>query len=180
MKFYWSLIFLFALTPNFASAEGGCPAGQYPIGGQGAVACAPMPQNNSQPKARPLGEWIKTWGAIAMGSIDSITSYGVTTGKLSKAEAEADALIRCGSHGETNCRIGLSYRNQCAVVAEPHVNGKPFSEGYSAFIGASTVQEASGIALDKCNQANTEFPGAKCAIVYNACSEPIFKKFEGM
>lgn len=180
MKFYWSLVFLLVLTPNFASAEGGCPAGQYPIGGQGAVACAPMPQNNSQPQARPLGEWIKTWGAIAMGSIDSITSYGVTTGKLSKAEAEVDALIRCGSHGETNCRIGLSYRNQCAVVAEPHVNGKPFSEGYSAFIGASTVQKASKTALDKCNQANTEFAGAKCVIVYNACSEPIFKKFEGM
>ncbi|ASK90481.1 DUF4189 domain-containing protein [Xanthomonas campestris pv. trichodesmae] len=141
------------------------------------MACAPLPQGNTQQQASPSGKWIKTWGAIAMGSIDSITSYGVTTGKLSKLEAEADALSRCGSHGETNCRIGLSYRNQCAVVAEPHINSKPFSEGYSSFIGASTVQKASDIALNKCNQANKEFSGSECAIVYSACSEPIFEKF---
>ncbi|WP_232372868.1 DUF4189 domain-containing protein [Xanthomonas hydrangeae] len=176
MKILILLAFYLLFLVGFAHAEGGCPPGQYPIGGQGAMACAPLPQGNNQ-QARPSGKWIKTWGAIAMGSIDAVTSYGVTTGKLSKAEAEVDALSRCGSHGETNCQIGLAYRNQCAVVAEPHVNGKPFSEGYSTFIGASTVQKASDIALNKCNQANGEFPGSKCAIVYSACSEPIFEKF---
>ncbi|UUE99785.1 DUF4189 domain-containing protein [Xanthomonas hortorum pv. pelargonii] len=178
-----NILFLLALYAfsfiGFARAEGGCPPGQYPIGGQGAMACAPLPQGSNQQQARPSGKWIKTWSAIAMGSIDSVTSYGVTTGKLSKAEAEVDALLRCGSHGETNCQIGLSYRNRCAVVAEPHVNDKPFSEGYSTFIGASTVQKASDIALNQCNQANKEFAGSKCAIVYSACSEPIFRKFDG-
>ncbi|WP_238692198.1 DUF4189 domain-containing protein [Xanthomonas arboricola] len=177
MKISILLAFYLFFFVGFAHAEGGCPPGQYPIGGQGAMACTPLPQDNNQQQARPSGKWIKTWGAIAMGSIDSVTSYGVTTGKLSKAEAEADALSRCGSHGETNCQIGLAYKNQCAVVAEPHVNDKPFSEGYSAFIGASTVQKASDIALNKCNQTNREFSGSKCAIVYSACSEPIFEKF---
>ncbi|WP_150116013.1 DUF4189 domain-containing protein, partial [Xanthomonas phaseoli] len=121
--------------------------------------------------------WIKTWGAIAMGSIDSITSYGVNTGKLSKAEAEKDALRRCASHGETNCRIGLSYENQCAVIAEPQINGKPFSTGFSRFIGAATIAEASEYALDKCEQDNKNSPGAQCKIVYTACTEPIFQKY---
>lgn len=124
MKFYWSLIFLLVLTPNFARAEGGCPPGQYPIGGQGAVACAPMPQNNSQPQARPLGKWIKTWGAIAMGSIDSVVNYGVSTGKFSKSEAQNEAMAKCASHGEKDCTVKLTYFNQCAAISTPEVDGK--------------------------------------------------------
>ncbi|MCE4517809.1 DUF4189 domain-containing protein [Xanthomonas hortorum] len=130
------LVFPILYLPITACAQG-CPPGQYQIGGQGAIACAPIPQGNSEPAApapRPLGKWIKTWGAIAMGSVDSIFSYGVTTGKLSKSEAEKDALNRCASHGEKNCKIGLAYNNQCAAIAEPKVNGKPFSTGLSNFL----------------------------------------------
>lgn len=32
-----------------AMAEQGCPPGQYPIGGQGVAACAPMPQASPLP-----------------------------------------------------------------------------------------------------------------------------------
>ncbi|MCD5975507.1 DUF4189 domain-containing protein, partial [Pseudomonas quasicaspiana] len=156
------------------------PPGQYPIGGQGVAACAPIPQGSSQetaPAPRPLGKWIKTWGAIAMGSVDSIFSYGVTTGKLSKSEAEKDALNRCASHGEKNCKIGLAYKNQCAAIAEPKVNGKPFSTGLSNFVGAGTIVEASNVALERCKADNRPTPGVECKIIYEACSEPIFKAY---
>ncbi|MCQ2994331.1 DUF4189 domain-containing protein [Pseudomonas quasicaspiana] len=172
MKFYWSLIFLLALTPNFASAEGGCPAGQYPIGGQGAVACAPMPQNNSQPQARPLGEWIKTWGAIAMGSIDSITTYGVSTGKLSESDARKEALAYCGSHGEDDCKVLLTYRNQCAAVATPKIDGKP--SGSTHMTGRATLEEASADALDACKKNN---PKAQCNVAYTDCTKQFFQWF---
>ncbi len=176
MRFSRFLIFLLVCVTNFAYAEGGCPSGQYPIGGQGAVACAPLPQGEAQP-SRPIGKWIKTWGAIAMGSIDSTASYGVTSGKLSKVEAELDALRRCSSHGETNCSIALSYENQCAVIAEPQLSGKPLSSGFVKFVGAETTVKASNIALEKCKKENKDSPSARCEIVYKNCTEQIFQKF---
>jgi hypothetical protein len=180
MKSFLILVFIIpiSLIASVAYAEGACPPGQYPIGGQGAIACAPIPQGSPvQQEARPNGKWIKTWGAVAVGSIDSTTSYGVTTGKLSKSAAEQDAMRRCASHGETNCKLALAYENQCAVVVEPHINGLPFPTGVSRVVGRGTVHEASQAALEICKEDNRETPAAKCEIVYSACSEPIFQKF---
>ena len=178
MKLQWVLFCMTTFFVGAANAEGGCPAGQYPIGGQGVMACAPMPQQQQQQAPRrPTGEWIKTWGSIAMGSIDSITSYGVPTGKMSKAEAEADALRRCASHGETDCRVMLTYHNQCAVIAEPHINGKPFSTGVVQFVSAGSIDEASEIAKNDCQQKNGATPEAQCNVVYKACSEPVFRRY---
>ncbi|MEA9579714.1 DUF4189 domain-containing protein [Xanthomonas nasturtii] len=171
------VFFIYLLFASPSSAEGGCPPGQYPIGGQGAIACAPIPQNNVEQKSRPSGKWLKTWGAVAVGFIDSATSYGVTTGKLSKFEAEEDALRRCSSHGETNCRIGLSYENQCAVIVEPHINGKPYSTGLLRILGRKTIAQASNEAIKICQKDNKQNSEAECKIVYAACSEPIFEKF---
>ena len=62
------------LGTNVVFAEGGCPPGMYPIGGQGVQGCAPIPgaqgggpgSSVSAPAPpRPTGEWITTWGALA-------------------------------------------------------------------------------------------------------------------
>ena len=165
-----------------ALAEQGCPPGQIPAQAGGSVtSCGPIPegyyqQQESSPP-RPSGKWIRTWGAIAVGSIDSTTSYGVTTGKLSKSEAELDAMRRCASHGETNCKVGLAYENQCAVIVEPHINGRPFPTGFIRIVGRATVPEASKAALEICKEDNKTTPQAKCEIVYNACSDPLFQSF---
>ncbi|MCC8468661.1 DUF4189 domain-containing protein, partial [Xanthomonas phaseoli] len=77
----FSLLFLMIVGIP-AMAEQGCPPGQYPIGGQGVAACAPIPQGSSQetaPAPRPLGKWIKTWGAVAL---DGEGTVGVDYGKL--------------------------------------------------------------------------------------------------
>ncbi|WP_316697810.1 DUF4189 domain-containing protein [Xanthomonas hydrangeae] len=174
MKIPLLLICLIATFTGNSYAEGGCPPGQYPIGGQGAISCAPLPQAAPQ---RPIGKWVDSWGAIAMGSMNSITTYGVTTGKSSKSDAVEDALTRCSSHGETNCRIGLAYKNQCAAVAEPQTNGLPFADGFSAFMGASSVARASMLATEKCRKGNSATPNAQCKVVYTACSEATFEKF---
>ncbi|SOO31946.1 DUF4189 domain-containing protein [Xanthomonas phaseoli] len=76
-----------------------------------------------------------------------------------------------------NCKVGLAYENQCAVIAEPKVNGKPFSTGFSRFVGAGTTVEASNVALERCKADNRTTPGVECKIIYEACSEPIFEAY---
>lgn len=175
MKFSRFLIFLLVCVTNFAYAEGGCPPGQYPIGGQGAVACAPMPQNSSQQnQSRPTGKWIKTWGAIALGVVDTVPHYGVPTGLNSKAEAEEEALSRCKRIGAEGCYIVLTYRNQCAAIGEPQTNGQPNPDGYVQFVSEATKEGASRTVLNRCNARN---PNMKCEVIFSKCSEPIFQKF---
>ncbi|WP_080274821.1 DUF4189 domain-containing protein [Pseudomonas syringae] len=181
MKFLWTLVVFLPCFVESVQAEQGCPPGQYQIGGQGAVACAPIPQENSgqqQPVApRPTGEWIETWGAIAMGSIDATTSFGVTTGKLSKSEAEEDSLRRCASHGEDNCKVLISYHNQCVALAEPQINGMPFSTGVISASRAGTIAEASEMSAKDCKEKNKQTPSAQCKVGYSACTEQIFHKY---
>jgi hypothetical protein len=145
------------------------------------TSCGPIPQEyyqQGQPEPpRPSGEWIKTWGAIAMRSIDATTSYGVTTGKLTKIEAEEDSLRRCASHGEDNCRILISYHNQCVALAEPQINRMPFSTGVISASRAGTTAEASDLSAKDCKEKNKKTPSAQCKVAYSACTEQIFHKY---
>lgn len=50
--------FLFGQT---AFAEGNCPSGYYPIGGQGVSGCAPM-SSGSSGAPQPSGQWDTRWG----------------------------------------------------------------------------------------------------------------------
>jgi len=181
MKLNISFLLAMLFIASNTYAENGCPPGQLPAQANGAItSCTPIPSGYYQqeaPQPRPSGQWIKTWGAIAMGSIDSTNSYGVTTDKLSKLEAESDALKRCASHGETNCQIGLVYQNQCAAIAEPSIDGKTFVGGLSDFVGAGSKDKASEIALERCKKNNRDAPGAVCKVIYTACTEPVFERY---
>jgi len=172
-----TILIISCITGN-VRAEQGCPPGQYPIGGQGAMACAPIPQENQvQQQAVPSGEWIRTWGAISVGSVDSTTIYGVNTGKLSKSEAEEDSLRRCSSHAGDSCKVSFTYYNQCVAIAEPQVGGLPLSSGVIRFISAATISQASSESSKRCSDSNKGVAGAKCKVVYTACTEPIFRQF---
>lgn len=172
-KWIGIFLMLFSLA---AMAEGGCPAGQYPIGGQGAVGCAPMPPDQSaqQQASRPLGKWIKTWGAVAMGEVGLARDYGVSTGKLSKKEAEQDALARCSKNGAANCQVGLAYFNQCVAVGEPQVEGRPDLMGTVSFNGEGSLEKAISSAQAGCEKKN---PQNSCKVIYKACTDQVFKKF---
>ncbi|WP_288359114.1 MULTISPECIES: DUF4189 domain-containing protein [Gammaproteobacteria] len=175
------LFFATFFLAGVAHAENGCPPGQLPAQANGAItSCTPIPSGYYQreaPPPRPSGKWVKTWGAIAMGYTDSATTFGVTKGKLSEAEAQTDALMRCGSRGLKNCKIVLKYHNQCAAVAEPHIDGSPYSDGRLSFAGSATIPEASSRALSDCKKNNRSTPKAVCEIIYTACTEQIFEKF---
>ncbi|WP_126947783.1 DUF4189 domain-containing protein [Xanthomonas sp. BRIP62409] len=127
----------------------------------------PIPGGNTQSttEPRPLGKWIKTWGAVAMGSLGLERNIGVTAGKLSNKEAESDALARCSKHGEEDCQIGLSYRNQCIAIGEPQIDGKPNLVGNVQFFTDQAVEQASGLTQAVCERRN---PANQCKVLHTA------------
>lgn len=172
-KRIFKILLILLLTPGLpALAEQGCPPGQYPIGGQGVAACAPIPQGSSgQQESRSLGKWIKTWGAISLDK-SSVGALGVSTGKLSKSEAEQDAIAGCVKAGGKECQKWNSYKNQCAAVAEPYQNGRSSAGTIHFRTGASP--EKIKIEVEKnCSAENK----TQCRVIYEACSEPIFESY---
>jgi hypothetical protein len=145
-------------------AEGGtCPPGYYPIGGQGAAGCAPIP--NDQDSGRRgfvdlQAQWQKTWGAIAIDETVNDGGIGTVTGLPDKQAADGAALAQCrASGGSDGCELLLSYQNQCAVI----VSGASYLNTHSA----ETVELASSSAVLKCSERTTG-----CKIYYSACSAP--------
>lgn len=152
-------------------AEQGCPAGQYPIGGQGVAACAPIPTANpivQQP--RPNGKWLNTWGAIASDGGDNL---GVSKDKLEKADAQREALSKCNGLGGQECKVEFVYENQCASIVEPY-RGENAISGMLAYAGAPTKDMASANALSLCKKNNSN---ASCRVIYTACTEPVFQRY---
>ncbi|MCD0256758.1 DUF4189 domain-containing protein [Xanthomonas melonis] len=172
MTFIKRVFFAIALMPCSiaALAEQGCPPGQYPIGGQGVAACAPIPQDGSTQAARPTGKWLKTWGAIASDGGDNL---GVAKNKIKKSEAQKEALERCRSTSGKGCTVDFTYENQCASIAEPYVGNKSIS-GMLSYAGGASKDISSEGAISRCIKDNKD---AKCRVIYSACSEPIFKAY---
>ena len=150
--------------PGVVRAEGGCPAGHYPIGGQGVQGCAPIPAA-SAPVSRPNGKWIKTWGALVYSN--STGDTGVATGKTSKSAAVDEALANCRGGGSPDCVSQVTYKNQCVAVARPTTMG---SEG--AYFTGATEEIVRRGALARCTRG-----GAICEGKYVDCTLPIFEKF---
>ena len=150
-----------------ASAEGRCPPGSYPVGGQGVGGCAPIAAGGTAPpsKPRPTGRWHKTWGAISSSSTGMV---GVSVGRMSRAEALSEAQGYCASKGATDCD-GFAYENQCAALADPPArSGVP-----SAVSTGPTEGAARSEAVKRC-----EAHGAgTCKAVYSDCSKPVFESY---
>ena len=163
----------FLLLGNTALAEGNCPPGYFPIGGQGVQGCAPMGGSSGQgsaglppPPPSPTGEWIKTWGALAKSRDSDLV--GASNGERTKALAERVAVERCSAEGASDCRVNFTYMNQCMAYAIP-VSGR----GMAMLSKGPSRKDAHAEALKHCRDDS----GAKCDITYSACSEPIFRKF---
>ncbi|MEE7558883.1 DUF4189 domain-containing protein [Xanthomonas sp. Kuri4-2] len=153
-----------------AYAEGGCPPGSVPVpgsGGQGIQGCAPIPGAGGGAVEQgpvPSGKWIYTWGAIATS--DSGTA-GAVTGKLSKAQAQREALGRCSEGGVVGCKIALTYHHQCVAIAQAAANPK-----IASIVSGGSEDLAIKAAMKKCSSS-----GETCQIFYSACSEPIFQAY---
>lgn len=146
-------------------AEGNCPPGQYPIGGQGVVGCAPIPQGGGGISAGPSasGKWHKTWGAIVWDR--ETAALGASAGMLKKQDAVEQAVTKCHSDGGKSCRDKVfTYKNQCAAIASTEESSYIISSGASE-------QVAKSESLNKCRLHG------ECKVIYVNCADPLFEKF---
>lgn len=154
-----------------ASAEGRCPPGSYPVGGQGVGGCAPTgagaggSSGSSVPRA--TGRWHKTWGSVA--SSDSTGDAGASVGRPNKSEAEQQAVLQCQRGGASDCRTLMTYKNQCVAVAGPPRGMRGGGAGR-----AGTIEDASRRAMAECTKNGD---GAPCSIKYSDCSKPVYEYY---
>lgn len=111
-------------------------------------------QNRQQQLIRPI--WQDRWGAIAidLNTLDA----GTMDGRHSKSEAERYAMASCMSGGSKNCKIVLTFFNQCAALAV----GERIS-----WSKAPTKDKAEKSAREGCGNAD------QCRVVYSACNYPV-------
>jgi len=158
-----ALILLLALMASpTVFAQTRCPMGAQ----AGSIQCIPddLPAAGQSAPPRPTGEWIKTWGSIA-GS-DALGESGSALGKLSEQEANETAVRLCAAGGAKDCKVNLSFYNQCAVL----VSGPESS--YTQ--GSANIERATGLAMKACEKSNG---GQSCKLLWSGCSDPIFRKY---
>ncbi|MCS3849000.1 hypothetical protein GGR70_004085 [Xanthomonas campestris] len=152
------LNFLFSFS---VFAEGSCPPGYYPIGGQGVSGCAPMgTTGGASPQAS--GEWKTKWGALARSEDGSV--LGVAAKESSKYSARSTALKFCKNAGGQGCKVTLVFKNAC--VAQASSDERNISIAYTE----STKNSAEKGALEKCGSSD-------CKITYSECSQAEFRSY---
>ncbi|SDQ36627.1 protein of unknown function [Pseudoxanthomonas sp. CF385] len=156
------LVFLvLGLLAAPAIAQTGCPQGVSP----GDPRCGPSSGGLSiEPVYVPKMRWKSTWGGFASDAEGAV--IGTSTAQSSKSAASRAAVKRCQELGGKECSVALTYKNQCAVVADPIEQ----ESGLRTFLGASSIDEATVLAIGKCVERN---PGTTCKIIYSNCTAPI-------
>jgi hypothetical protein len=169
------LALLTVLVSFSAFAEGGCPPGQYPVGGQGVQGCAPIPGAGGASQAaaaRPTGKWETRWGAIAEDAGN--LSTGASVSRKSRKDAINAAVGECVRQGGKDCKLRIAYHNQCVAFADPTMEAKKKGDWTSVAAAAETEAMARSQALSRCEGLRN---GQDCDLVYSACSMSEFKSF---
>lgn len=145
-----------------AQAQVVCPPGmeQHRTGSQndgfGVALCGPI-REQEQEQEPELPAWATRWGAIASDGLAG--AFGAAEGMRSKRKAKNAAMASCKETGGRQCKVDLTYSNQCAVT----VTGRRTHLSQ----GAATVEEATGIGLRRCREVDDD-----CRVYYAACSLP--------
>lgn len=108
--------------------------------------------------AAPMPVWQDRYGAIVID--DGTGDVGVASAQSSKSAAEKSARKDCEAHGARDCRVALSYHNQCAALA--------WGKGIRGTANNPSENEARSDALKSCEEGATD-----CKVIYSACSNPV-------
>ena len=160
--FVTALVAGLLVSSGHASAQMACPQGVTP----GSSQCLPTGGAVAPPARAP--RWVLTWGAMAEDQKSSIV--GTSSGELSRGAAQRAAVRKCEAMGGAGCKAVYSYKNTCAVVAEP-IALLEFMHGY--YQNGPTVEEATRLVIPQCRDGNG---GHDCRVIYSNCTAPILRK----
>lgn len=158
----WLAVIGIVLLGQTGIATAQCAPG---IPSAGNPGCIPPNQTNSPyyqdgtdelPAPPPAGHWESRWGAVALDY--SAMKAGFQTGEGSKSAAERSAAGKCVAAGGSDCKIVISFRNQCASISQDQTTHLLSSAT------AATAEDASKRSLKRCD--------GTCKEIYNQCSYP--------
>jgi hypothetical protein len=161
MKFIAFGFWLLLAAPFVAHAQ--CAPGIPCAGNPGGIPPSEpnSPYNNHAgaypiPRDAPPPKWRDSWGAVAMD--EKSGAAGVAVNEKNKTSATAVAMKQCSMNGSPDCKVIISYNNQCVAVAQ--------QEGGGFIIAAGRAQQADAdqYAMSQCAEHG------KCEIAYHACS----------
>jgi Domain of unknown function (DUF4189) len=143
-----------------AYSQHNCGSGYIQEGGgnAGYTSCIAMeapPSSVSLEDPGPL--WSMRWGAIAVDGVAG--KFGGIDGLDSKRRAEMAATKQCRTFGGKKCKVVISYRNQCGVMA--------WGDSFYASSTGPDINETAQRAVNICG-TNTE----NCKPDYAGCSYP--------
>ena len=142
---------------------------QCSYGVESGGACVP-PQdagygaNQSNPQQEqaqqaPPAHWETRWGAIATDGPGG--HLGTAVNMTSKEQAEQASLTECQTKGGTQCKIEISYYNQCAAMV--------VGDTEHSTARATTIGQAVQLGIKTCNNAGD----TNCRAYYTGCSQPV-------
>lgn len=149
-----ALLVLLSLAAFWARAEGGCPPGQFPIGGQGVEGCAPIPGAGAWQQSPGNASYLSQmedaaataiaaaaraadkkriredatrdwWGVVVVSTQDG--AWNAALNAKTGNDAAVDALSRC----KGTCTPVLSFANSCIAPAYSSEGGMYWSPGDS-------------------------------------------------
>jgi hypothetical protein len=152
-----AVLFLLGYSDSWAQCAPGVPSAGNPACIPPDQPSSPYYQGGKTPAPPPPAVWSDRWGAVAVD--ESTGDAGTVENRENKTDAENQALSDCASTGAQNCKVILTYHNQCAAVA--------FSPAGSGVARAPTSTQAEQLAIKSCGN------GSACQIVYSKCSLPV-------
>lgn len=135
-----------------------CPPGMVPYG---AGVCG-QDQSQNQDSAPPAPKtppprWVTTWGAITSTLVPKAV-LGASTNLPTESTAIQAAMQDCRNQGGTECKLEISYYNQCAALVVGH-------PGY-VVESDETPDAAVKKGMSECTSAGN----TNCRVLYSACS----------
>ncbi len=151
-----------ATAPPLAKAEGRCPPGFYPIGGQGMLGCAPIPvsSGNEAPPSRLRDRVVPQWAAIARSPSGRQIGWSIRQHK--QASAEKGAMKACKAKSGQACEIVASYTNQCGLAVQDIRSGV-----FDVVVNG--IDDAPG---DMQENASRHCPEGGCRAAFLYCTPP--------
>lgn len=142
------------IAPGVYACDGAAQAG--PCNGGNASGGSSSSSYGVVGYAHAAPKWADRWGAIAD---DGKGIFGIVSNMSSKRIAENSALDECKNRNGGDCKVQLTYHNQCAAVAAS--TSATFSSG------SPTLEEAKSRAMKRCIAT-----GNQCWVYYSGCSLP--------